>query len=96
MLKSLLGKAALATAALGGLLLFAGAPGAKANEWEDCNRRVNYTDYRLRQSIDRYGYYSREANHWRHERHEAVERCERYRRGHERREWREHRDWDRD
>jgi hypothetical protein len=94
MLKSLLGKAALATAALGGFLLFAGAPGAKAHD-RDCNRRVDYTEYRLRDSIYRYGYYSREANHWRHERHEAIERCNRERWQHDR-EWRErHRDWDR-
>ena len=97
MLKSLFGKAALASAALGGFLLFGGVPGAKAANWDDCNRRVNYTEYRLRESIDRYGYYSRSANHWRHERHEALEARERCFRDRDRREWREHhRDWDRD
>ncbi len=44
--RSLFGKAVLASAALGGFLLFAGAPGAKANGWDDCNRRVSYTQYR--------------------------------------------------
>jgi hypothetical protein len=34
----LFGKAALATAALGGFLLFSGAPSAKANDWENCDR----------------------------------------------------------
>jgi len=96
MLKSLIGKAALATVALGGFLLFAGAPGAKANGWDDCNRRASFAEFRLQQSIHRFGYYSAEANYWRHERHEAIEYRERYRREHERREWREHhRDWDR-
>ncbi len=94
MFKSLFGKAALATAALGGFLLFGGVPGAKAADWDDCNRRVNYTEYRLRESIDRYGYYSREARHWRHERHEAFEARERCFRDRERREHRP--DWDRD
>jgi len=96
MLKSLIGKAALATVALGGFLLFAGAAGAKANGWDDCNRRASFAEFRLQQSIHRFGYYSAEANYWRHERHEAIEYRERYRREHERREWREHhRDWDR-
>ena len=35
--RSVFGKALLASAALGGFLLFAGAPGAKANGWDDCN-----------------------------------------------------------
>ncbi len=78
-------KGALATAVLGGFLLFAGAQTAKANDWDDGNRRVAYTDWRLHESIERYGYYSPQANHWRHERHEAYERL-----AHRRHEWREH------
>ncbi len=75
--KSVLGRAALAAAALSGFLLFAGAPGAKANDWDDCNPRAAYTDWRLH---EHFGYYSPQASHWRHERHEAYERLERYRR----------------
>ena len=95
-LKSVFGKTLLASMALGGFLLFAGAPGAKANDWDDCNRRAAYTDYRLHEAIEHFGYYSPEAAHWRHERHEAYERLE-----HQRHEWREHerrehyRDYDR-
>ena len=110
LLKSMFGKAALAAAALSGFLLFASAPSAKANDWDDCNRRAAYTDWRLHESIEHFGYYSPQAAHWRHERHEAYERLERYRRHEWReREWREHewrehhrdyehryyRDWDR-
>jgi len=96
MRKSWFGRAALGTAVLGGFLLFASVPNAKAADWDDCNRRVNYTEYRLQESIERHGYYSREASHWRHERHEALEARERCRRDHKRREWREHHgDWDR-
>jgi hypothetical protein len=96
---SIFRKTALAAAALGGFLLFAGAPGAKANDWDDCNRRAAYTDSRYREAVERFGPYSREAKHWYHERHEAYERVEHYRH-----EWREHhrdgydryhRDWDR-
>jgi hypothetical protein len=96
--KSLFGKPALATAALGGFLLFAGTPSAKANDWDDCNRRAAYTDWGLHESIERFGYYSPQANHWRQERHEAYERLKRYRRNERREhEWREHRgDRDRD
>ena len=77
--KSLFRKAALASAILGGLLLFAGAPNAKANAWDDCNRRAAYTEMRYHQAVDRYGFYSRQARHWAHERDEAVGRCERLR-----------------
>jgi hypothetical protein len=82
--RSVFGKAILASAALGGFLLFAGAPGARANGWDDCNRRVSYTQYRYNEAAARYGPYSSAARHWAHERHEAYERCDRHRR-----------DWDR-
>lgn len=101
----------LATTLLGGMLLFAGTPSAKANDWDDCNRRAAYADFRFHQAVAYFGYYSPQANYWRHERHEAFERLERYRRyawrerawrEHEWREheWREHHprhhDWDND
>ena len=89
--KPLFGKAALATAALSAFLLLAGAPSAKANDWDRCNRRVAYVEFRLHESIAYFGYYSPQANYWRHERHEAVEQLERYRRREWReRKWREH------
>src|SRR5260370_19323575 len=92
LLHSIFGKAFLATAVLGGFLLFAGAPSAKANGWDDCNRRVAYTNWRLHEAIVYFGYYSPQADYWRHERFEAYARLERYRR-HESREheWRAHR-----
>lgn len=83
---NLLGKAALASLALG-FLLMAGAPSAKANDWDDCNRRVSYTSMRYHEAVERYGPYSRQAQHWAHERHEAYERL-----GHYRHEYREHHD----
>ena len=87
----LLGKTALATAALG-FLLAAGAPAAKANDWDDCNRRISYTEWRYHEAVEHYGPYSSQARHWAHERHEAYERLE-----HLRHEYREHhRDFDRD
>ena len=96
LLKTFFRKAALAALALAAFLLFAGAPSAKANGWDDCNRRVAYAEWRLHQSIEYFGYYSPQARYWRHERHEAYEQLERYRR-HEWRErarreheWREH------
>ena len=73
--KSLFGKAALATAALSGLLFFAGAPGAQAADRDDCRRRIAKTERKLNDAIEDHGYYSRQADHWRHERHEAYERC---------------------
>jgi len=94
LLKSVFGKTVLATAALSGFLLFAGAPSAKANDWSDCNRRAAYSDWRLHESVEHFGYYSPQAAYWWHERHEAYEQVERYRRNerreHERQERREH------
>ncbi len=91
LLKSVFGQAALAAAVLSGVLLFAGAPSAKANDWDDANRRVAYAEFRLHQAIEYFGYYSPQARYWRHERHEAYEELESYRRHEWReREWREH------
>jgi len=73
--KSLFGKAALATAALGGLLFFAGAPSAQAADRDDCQRRIAKTERKLNDAIEDHGYYSKQAEHWRHERREAYERC---------------------
>jgi hypothetical protein len=100
--KSLFGKAALATAALGGFLFFAGAPKAQAADRDDCERRISRTEYRLHEAIEDHGYYSRQANHWRHELNEAYERCDRYRyrdnryRGYDRDDDRCQRRYDRD
>ncbi len=71
------GKALLASVTLG-FVSMAGAPGAKANEWDDCKRRVAYTSAHYREAVKRYGPYSRQAQHWAHERHEAYERLEHY------------------
>jgi hypothetical protein len=76
---AILGKTALATAALG-FFLAAGAPAAKANDWDDCNRRVSYTEGRYREAVERFGPNSRDARHWAHERREAYQRCEHLRR----------------
>lgn len=82
-LHSILSKTTLAALALAGFLFLAGAPTAKANDWDDCNRRVNYTEMHYREAVRHFGPYSREAQHWAHERHEAYERLE-----HCRRDWR--------
>jgi len=70
--RAMFGKAALATAALGGFFLLAGATSAKA---DDCQRRIAKTEHELGEAIEDHGYYSRQANHWRHERAEAYESC---------------------
>ena len=93
------GKAALTAALLGGFLLFAGAGGAQAHDREDCRRRVQRAEWKLEIVIERHGYYSRQADHWRHELREERERCwqeqERWRE--EGRRHRHHgRDWDDD
>jgi hypothetical protein len=92
-------KTALATLALGSFLVLAGAPAAKADSWEDCNRRVSYTEWRYHEAVEHSGPHSREARHWAHERHEAYEHLDRYRHAHfrDRDAYRYyHRDGDRD
>ena len=78
-LKSMFGKALLATAVLGGALCFAGAPNAQADERSrdrDRDRIVRYDDhrgYRVREDVRR-GYYSDRDDYGRHERREAFVR----------------------
>jgi hypothetical protein len=71
LLKSTLGKAALATALLGGALLFAAAPNAQANERA---RIVRYDNFRVHEAVVHRGFYSPRANYWRIERREAFAR----------------------
>ena len=75
------GKAALATVALSGFFLFAGASQAQAADRDDCYRRVARAEHRLDEAIEHHGYYSRQADHQRHELREARERCGYYRDG---------------
>ncbi|HXJ06221.1 MAG TPA: hypothetical protein VNH65_14045 [Candidatus Acidoferrum sp.] len=77
----LLGKMAVATAALAGLLAFTGAPSALADN-DGCQRRIARADYKLHEAAQRHGWDSRQADHWRHELREARGRC-----------WREHHRW---
>lgn len=74
---------------LGGLALFAGAPSAKANDWDDCNRQIARANWQLHEAIEDYGYRSPQANYWRHELHEAYERQEHLRREFRGEQWRE-------
>jgi hypothetical protein len=85
-------KTVLASLVFAAFLLLSGAPAAKANGWEDCHRRISYTEMRYQQAVERFGPYSSAARHWAEERAEAYARLERYRRTH----FREGHDDDRD
>jgi hypothetical protein len=95
--KKFLRKTMLAAAALVGMLAFAGAPRASAEDYDRCQRRIAKADHKLHEAIEHHGWYSRQADHARHELHEARERCwnERHRwwdeDGHR---WHSDRDWD--
>jgi hypothetical protein len=66
LINSMFGKAALAAAALGGFLFFAGAPAAQAQPYGYRERPiVRYDNYRLHRAIVRDGFYSPQANYWR-------------------------------
>lgn len=94
---AMLGRVTLAAAALAGLLLFAGAPSAKADYDDGCQRRVARADHKLHEAAERHGWDSRQADHWRHELAEARARCWRERHrwwDEDGRRWRNDRDWD--
>lgn len=71
--KSLFGKTALATVALGGILFLAGAPKAQAADRDDGDRNNSRTEYRLHKNYD-HGYYNGPASERRHERYERQDR----------------------
>jgi hypothetical protein len=77
--RSLFAKVTLAAVALGGFLVFAGAPAVQAESSRDCNRRVAYTDMRYHQAVEHFGPYSHAARHWARERREALARCREWR-----------------
>ena len=87
--KSLFSKAALATAALSGLIFFVSAPGTQAADRDDGQRRTIIIERHFSDG-DR-GYYNREADQWREQRREAIEHRDRDYRD---REYRNN--WDRD
>ena len=65
----------LLSAAILGVLAFAGAPRASAESYEACQRRVSKAEYRLDEAVAHHGVYSRQAEHARHELREERERC---------------------
>jgi hypothetical protein len=71
---------------MGVLALLVVAPRAKANDWDDCNRRIANANYQLHEAVEDYGYASPQANYWRHELHEAYEELAELRRNGD---WRE-------
>lgn len=95
--KKFRGKALLMSAAFLGMLAFAGASPASAEDYDHCQRRIAKADHRLHEAVEHHGWDSRQADHARHELHEARERCwnERHRwwdeDGHR---WHSDRDWD--
>ena len=93
--KSLFGKAALATAALSGLLFFAGAPGAQAADRDDGgHRRFTQTERRFQGENDR-AYYNRQFDQPRFEYREGFERYDRNYRNSWQRDRDDHRRFDR-
>lgn len=81
--KKFLRKSVLAVAAFVGLLALTATPRALAHDDPyKCQRRIAKADYKLHEAIERYGWYSRQAEHERHELREERERC-----------WRKYHQW---
>lgn len=66
-IKSVIGKAALATAALGGFLFFSGAPSAQGRDWNDYRRPIV-----RREVIVNRGYFGPRAEYFAPGRHEVF------------------------
>jgi hypothetical protein len=71
------------------LALFAATPRAKADNWDDCNRRIERARWQLHEAIEGHGYDSRQARHWRHELLEEYERRDRLSRKSQNERWRD-------
>jgi hypothetical protein len=69
------GRTLAATALLSGFLLFAGAPGAAANGYDQCRKNISRAEWKLDEAVERHGSYSRQAERQRHELREAQDRC---------------------
>ena len=80
--KRWLGRTALATVGLAGFLLFGGASNAHARDSYKCQRKIEHAEWKLDEAIERHGYYSRQADHWRGKLAREQERCWREYRGH--------------
>jgi hypothetical protein len=65
-IRSWTAKVVLATVAMGGFVVLAGAPAAQAQE----RPVIRYDNFREREAIAHHGYFSPQAEYWRHERFE--------------------------
>ncbi len=59
--KKFLGRTLLVSAAVLGMLAFAGAPQASAQDYDRCQRRIAKWDHKLHEAIEHHGWYSRQA-----------------------------------
>ncbi len=72
--QKMLQKAAAFTILFGGLLVMGGAL-TTARADDDCYRRIDKQEYKLRRDIERHGFNSRQADRDRRELAEMRERC---------------------
>ncbi len=69
-------KAKLAAIALGAALMFLGATAARADNWDrGCDARIRKEQRDLQRDINRYGFFSRQAQRERAELRRAQENC---------------------
>jgi hypothetical protein len=69
-----LGKAVLATAALGAFLMLGAAPRAVADD-DYCRHRIAKADHKVHEAVEHHGWNSAQAVRARHQLHEAREDC---------------------
>jgi hypothetical protein len=80
MSKLINGKSILVAAALGGFLLFTGAPATRAQDHDrdrQCEQRIHKAEAKLQKEIERHGEQSRQAEKRRHELEQVRQSCHR-------------------
>src|SRR3989442_1053912 len=68
-------RALLVSAVVLGMLAFAGAPRASAEDYDRCQRRIAKADHRLHEAAEPHGWESRQVVNARQQLHEAREYC---------------------
>ncbi|MGB8494895.1 MAG: hypothetical protein WCE53_10890 [Candidatus Acidiferrum sp.] len=86
----------VASMAIAGAMLLAGASVVRADN-DACQRRTIKADHKLHQAVDKHGWTSPQAEHWRHELSDARAYC--WEHGHrwwdeDGHRWHTERDWD--
>lgn len=90
MISFTLNRARVLGIALGAFFALGGATAARADNWRDCDKKIQHEQRDLDKAVARHGYNSRQAEHERRELDKLYDRCGRRDRDRDRDEYRDH------